>query len=131
MILSVFCARRIRIVGPSAAARAAVPAVVTNSRRSNPFRLVMDLASTGFKKRVLGVGCRAFTAPAPDTQYPAPSQRVQHAQCVLVCGAHACAPPSHRPEILEPERVAAGPEPDQCVSVVTQLAEQRPAILLP
>src|SRR3989442_15424525 len=77
-----------------------------------------------------GLGCRAFTASAPDTRYPAPSQRVQDAQRVLVRGAHACAPPRDRPEILEPERVAAGPEPDQCVGVVTQLAEQRHAILL-
>src|SRR5438445_1673392 len=114
MILRVFCARRIRIVGPRAAARAAVPAVVTNSRRSNPFRLVMELASIGRKRigyRVpgTGYGVPGTRHPTPDTRHL--SQRVQHAQCVLVGGAHASAPTSHRREILEPERVAAGVEP--------------------
>src|SRR5207253_1609552 len=102
---------------------AAAPAVLTNSRRFNPFRLVMDLPSTGSKKA--GVGCRHAT---PDTRHL--SQRVQHAQRVLVSRPDTRAPPSDRPEILEPERVAAGPEPDQPVGVVIQLAEQGDAVFL-
>src|ERR1041384_7715052 len=57
---NVFCGRLIQMVGPSAAAATAAPVVVTNSRRSMPFRFVMDLPSVGSKKgcQVSGAGCQ-------------------------------------------------------------------------
>src|SRR6266704_2806377 len=51
MIFSVFCWRLIRMVGPSTTAAAAAPVVVTNCRRSIPFRLVMDLPSIHFIRK--------------------------------------------------------------------------------
>src|SRR2546427_433360 len=59
-ILSDFCGRLIHTVGPSAAAMAAPVAVVTNSRRSIPFRCVMTLPSVGSKRRcpASGAGCQ-------------------------------------------------------------------------
>src|SRR5216117_1307630 len=61
MILSDFCGRLIRMVGPSATAAAAAPAVVTNCSRSIPFRLVMDLPSMlwNAEKRSQESGVRA------------------------------------------------------------------------
>src|SRR5213592_4758616 len=50
-ILSDFCGRLIQTVGPSATAAAAPVVVFTNSRRSIPFCLVMDLSSIGSKRR--------------------------------------------------------------------------------
>src|SRR2546427_5031548 len=50
-ILSDFCGRLIHTVGPSATAAAAPVVVFTNSRRSIPFCLVMDLSSIGSKRR--------------------------------------------------------------------------------
>src|SRR5438445_13245641 len=44
MILSVFCCCLTQIVGPRTAAAAAAPVVVTNCRRSIPFRLAMGLS---------------------------------------------------------------------------------------
>ncbi len=52
MILRVFCCFLIQIVGPNAAAAAAAPVVLTNSRRSIPFFLVMDLPSVHSERRL-------------------------------------------------------------------------------
>jgi len=46
-ILSVFCRRLIRIVGPKVTAAAAPAVVVTNSRRSIRLCFIMDLSSIG------------------------------------------------------------------------------------
>src|SRR5216117_3395960 len=78
-ILSVFCWRLIQIVGPSATATAATVAVVTNSRRSIPFRgFVMDLPSVS-----AGRGTRSGAQGAP-LRTRVSSDRVQHADGVLV-----------------------------------------------
>src|SRR5207249_9610063 len=57
-ILRVFWGRLIRMVGPSAAARAAPVVVVTKARRSMLLRLVIEIALQGLKEAVSGVGCR-------------------------------------------------------------------------
>src|SRR5213596_1841181 len=44
MILSVFCCRLTQIVGPRTVAAAATTVVLTNCRRSIPFRLAMGLS---------------------------------------------------------------------------------------
>src|SRR6266566_4058512 len=135
MILSVFCVRLIRMVGPSATAAAAAPVVVTNSRRSIPFRLVMDLPSIQNEMRCLvsGAWCLGIRLPdtrhqTPDTRHP--SDRIHHAEGVLVSRPDTRAPPGHRPEILESHGVAARPEPNQGIGIVIQLAEQSRAVLL-
>src|SRR5437879_12922808 len=84
---------------------AAAPAVLTNSRRFNPFRLVMDLPSTGAKKAA--VGCRHAT---PDTRHL--SQRVQHAQRVLVSRTDTRTPLRDRPDLLYLNRLARAAERD-------------------
>src|SRR6266487_4371351 len=72
MILSVFCVRLIRMVGPSATAAAAAPVVVTNSRRPIPFRLVMDLPSIQNEMRCLVSGAWCLGIRLPDTRHQTP-----------------------------------------------------------
>src|SRR2546429_8339896 len=61
-ILSVFCRRLIRMVGPSAAAARVAPVVVTNSRRSIRF-LVMDLPPCVRLHRPFMAGQNCFVGP--------------------------------------------------------------------
>src|SRR5437867_598592 len=106
MILSVFCGRLIRMVGPSASAAAAAPVVVTNWRRSIPFRLVMDLPSVHCGRRLAAK--RGPLRREPDCLS---SDRVLHAQGDLRRFLLATRRPCRVGlEILESERVAPGPE---------------------
>src|SRR5205814_4215319 len=75
MILSDFCWRLIRMVGPSATAAAAAPAVVTNSRRSILFRLVIALPSIHSERRLA-----AKRGASPRREKWLLSERVHNAQ---------------------------------------------------
>src|SRR2546425_12537348 len=99
------------MVAPRAAHPPPAPDPSTTPRRSisppRPFRSVMALPSLHSRSQ----------------KETARSQRVQHAQGVLVSRPDTRAPPGHCPEVLKPEGVTARPEPDQPVGVVTQLAQ--------
>src|SRR2546427_4165803 len=123
-ILSDFCGRLIHTVGPSATAAAAPVVVFTNSRRSIPFRLVMDLSSIGSKRRCQVSGSWHLT---PDTWHL--SQRVQHAEGDLVGADGPRVVSGRRAEPLQPERVAPRPVAQQGVADVTQLAGEGAARL--
>src|SRR2546427_433363 len=123
-ILSDFCGRLIHTVGPSATAAAAPVVVFTNSRRSIPFCLVMDLSSIGSKKRCQVSGSWHLT---PDTWHR--SQRVQHAEGDLVGADGPSVVAGRRAEPLQPERVAPRAVAQQGVADVTQLAGERTARL--
>src|SRR2546426_2569061 len=124
-ILSDFCGRLIHTVGPSATAAAAPVVVFTNSRRSIPFCLVMDLSSIGSKKRCQVSGSWHLT---PDTWHR--SQRVQHAEGDLVGAGRSCGVPRRCAEPFEPDRVAPRAIAQQGVADVTQLAGEGEARLL-
>src|SRR5207245_6053510 len=66
-ILSVFSLRLIRMVGPRATAAAAPVVVVTNSRRSIPLRLVIEIPPIAHRS---AVRCRVpgVRPPTPDTR---------------------------------------------------------------
>src|SRR5712664_1840556 len=74
MILRVFGGRLIRMVGPRATAAAAAPAVVTNCRRSIPFRLVMDLPSIHLSRK-----SRRSDEASPRLELRSRLDRVHHA----------------------------------------------------
>src|SRR2546427_2332782 len=124
-ILSDFCGRLIHTVSPSATAAAAPVVVFTNSRRSIPFCLVMDLSSIGPKRRCQVSGSWHLT---PDTWHR--SQRVQRAQSDLVGAGGPRVVPGRRAEPLQPERVAPRAVAHQGVADVTQLAGEGTARLL-
>src|SRR5205807_54235 len=124
-ILSDFCGRLIHTVGPSATAAAAPVVVFTNSRRSIPFCLVMDLSSIGSKRRCQVSGSWHLT---PDTWHR--SQRVQHAEGDLIGAGRPCVVARGRAEPLQPERVAPSPVAQQGVADVTQLPRESPARLV-
>src|SRR5882762_1192848 len=133
-ILRVFWGRLIRMVGPPprAAATAAPAVVATNSRRSIRFCCFMNLPSIPGKRRVAErAGSPSattrhsrFGSPARSAGSRGASQRIQHAEGDLVGARRAGVVPRHRPEVLQADRVAARPEAQQGVVVVTLLAGQ-------
>src|SRR6266487_4125049 len=125
MILSVFCVRLIRMVGPSATAAAAAPVVVTNSRRSIPFRLVMGSTLHSIMK--CGVGCRVSGVwesrhQAPGTRHQ--SDRIHHTQGDLARVLLARRRPRRvGAEVLRTELVAARPEPQHARDILVLAPE--------
>src|SRR3989449_5238253 len=110
---------------PSAAARATPVVVVTNSRRSMLLRLVIEMASHGSQERcrVSGAGCQARIHLTPETWHL--SERVQHAEGVLIGAGRTGVPPGDGPVVFQAERVATGAKPEQRVAHVTLLAGER------
>src|SRR2546430_8845245 len=113
MILSVFCERFIRMVGPSTAAAAATPAVVTNSRRSIPFRLVIALPSIHTERRL-----PAKRGASPRRGKRLLSERVHNAQSDLTCVLLTRRRPrSAGAGILLAELVAGSSGPQRCPDI--------------
>src|SRR5207249_89229 len=100
-ILSVFSLRLIRMVGPRATAAAAPVVVVTNSRRSIPLRLVIEMPPIAHRS---GVRCRVpVSGPRPLTPDPWNlSQGVQHAEGHLIGARGTRDVPGHGSEPLHP-----------------------------
>src|SRR6266568_3097096 len=122
MIFSVFWWRLIRMVGPSATAAAAAPAVVTNCRRSIPFRLVMDLPSVQNEMRCLVSGAWCLGIQTPDTRHQ--SDRIHHAQSDLARMLLARRRPRRvGAEVLRTELVAARAEPQHSRDIVVLASE--------
>src|SRR5882762_2917421 len=108
---------------PSAAATATPVVVVTNSRRSMRFCFVMDLPSVG-QRAVLGARYRVSVVSdlTSGTRHLTLSQCVQYAEGNLVGVRGSGVVARHRPEVFQPDGVAASAEPQQRVIVVAQLA---------
>src|SRR5918996_272168 len=141
-ILSVFCWRLIRMVGPRARAAAAPAVVVTNSRRCIGFLIDLPslgncglrIAECGIERATVELGCRlrgssaslhsAFRIPhsALDSirnpQSAIKSKRVQHAERHLCGVALAGDIRGGRLQVLEPESVAASSEPQHAGDVL-------------
>src|SRR5438094_4003097 len=89
------------------------------------------------RARYRSVGRQAMSIPLPGSQRstlrsaasPVSSERVQHAERVLVSARDPGAPPGHVPEILQAGGIAPCAEPQQRRAGVGQLARKGPARL--